>query len=122
MRTAVHEVDTRATKILQQQEATIVQAEIRIEETATDDVTMEARPGTPDAPIEARDEQADIADATVAAPTEPITLGPTIASSSQQVTSHEPILNQPITLLIYLAPKTNSDISTGLQYFRFALL
>jgi len=44
---------------------------------------MEAQPGTPDAPIEARDEQADIADATVAAPTEPITLGPTIASSSQ---------------------------------------
>ena len=78
---------------------------------------MEAQPGTPDAPIEARDEQADIADATVAAPTEPITLGPTIASSSQQVTSHEPI-----TLLIYLAPKTNSDISTGLQYFRFVLL
>ena len=53
---------------------------------------MEAQPGTPDAPIEARDEQADIADAIVAAPTEPITLGPTIASSSQQVTSHEPIL------------------------------
>ena len=83
---------------------------------------MEAQPGTPDAPIEARDEQADIADVTVATPTEPITLGPTIAYSSQQVTSHEPILNQPITLLIYLAPKTNSDISTWLQYFRFALL
>ena len=44
---------------------------------------MEAQPGNPDAPIEARDEQADIADAIVAAPTEPITLGPTIASSSQ---------------------------------------
>ena len=83
---------------------------------------MEAQPETPDALIEVRDEQADIADATVAAPTEPITLRPTIASSSQQVTPHEPILNQPITLLIYLAPKTNSDISTGLQYFRFALL
>ena len=54
---------------------------------------MEAQPGTPDAPIEVRDEQADIDDATVAAPTEPITLGPTIASSSQQVTPHEPILN-----------------------------
>ena len=106
----------------EQQETTIVQAEIRSEETATDDVTMEAQPGTPDALIEARDEQADTADATVAAPTEPITLGPTIASSSQQVTLHELILNQPITLLIYLAPKTNSDISTGLQYFRFALL
>ena len=99
-----------------------MQAKICSEETATDDVTMEARPRTPDAPIEAHDEQADIADATIAAPTEPITLGPTIASSSQQVTSHEPILNQPITLLIYLAPKTNSDISTGLRYFRFALL
>jgi len=74
---------------------------------------MEARPVTPDAPIEARDEQADIADATV---------GPTIVSSLQQVTSHEPILNQPMTLLICLAPKTNSDIFTGLQHFRFALL
>ena len=83
---------------------------------------MEAQPGTPDAPIEACDEQADIVDATVAAPFEPITLVPTITSSSQQVTPHEPILNQPITLLIYLAPKTNSDISTGLQYFRFVLL
>ena len=65
---------------------------------------MEARLGTPDAPIEACDEQADTADATVAAPIEPITLGPTIASSSQQVTLHEPILNQPITLLMHLAP------------------
>ena len=83
---------------------------------------MEAQPGTPDALIETRDEQAEIADATVAAPTEPITLRSTITSSSQQVTPHEPILNQPITLLIYLAPKTNSDISTGLQYSRFALL
>ena len=83
---------------------------------------MEAQPRTPEAPIETRDEQADIADATVAASTEPITLGLTIASSSQQVTSHEPILNQPITLLIYLAPKTNSDIPTELQHFRFALL
>jgi len=83
---------------------------------------MEARPVTPDAPIEACDEQADIADATVAAPTESIILGSTIASSLQQVTSHEPILNQPMTLLVCLAPKTNSDISTGLQYFRFALL
>ena len=83
---------------------------------------MEAQPETPDAPIEARDEQADIADAIVAAPTDPITLGPTIASSSQQVTPHEPILNQPITLLIYFASKTNTDISTGLQHFRFALL
>ena len=44
---------------------------------------MEAHPGTPDAPIEARDEQADIVDATVAAPIEPITLGSTIASPSQ---------------------------------------
>ena len=95
--TAIHEVDTGTTEIPEQQEPTIVQAEIRSEETATADVA-------------------------VVAPTEPITLGPTIASSSQQVTPHEPILNQPITLLIYLAPKTNSDISTGLQYFRFALL
>ena len=83
---------------------------------------MEAQPKTPEAPIETRDEQADIADATAAAPIEPITLGSTIASSLQQVTSHEPILNQPMTLLICLAPKTNSDIFTGLQYFRFALL
>ena len=85
-------------------------------------MTMEAQPGTPDAPIEAYDEQADIVDATVATPIEPITLGSTIASSLQQVTSHEPILNQPTTLLICLAPKTNSDIFIGLQHFRFALL
>ena len=93
MRTAVHEVDTRATKILQQQEATIVQAKIRSEETAIDDVTMEAQPRTPEAPIETCDEQVVITDATVAAPTESIVLGSTIASSLQQVTSHEPILN-----------------------------
>ena len=54
---------------------------------------MEAQPRTPKAPIETRDEQAIIADATVAAPTESIVLGSTIASSLQQVTSHEPILN-----------------------------
>ena len=77
----------------EQQETTIVQAEIRSEETATDDVTMEGQPGTPDAPIEACDEQADIADATVAAPIEPITLGSTIASSLQQVTLQESLLN-----------------------------
>ena len=47
---------------------------------------MEAQPRTPEAPIETRDEQADIADATVAAPIELITLGSTIASSLQQVT------------------------------------
>ena len=95
----------------EQQETTIVQAEIRSEETATDDVTMEAQPRTPEAP---RDEPAVITDATAAAPIEPITLGSTIASSLQQVTSHEPILNQPMTLLICLAPKTNSNIFTGL--------
>ena len=72
---------------------------------------MEAQPRTPEAP---RDEQTDTANATVAAPIEPITLGSTIASSLQQVTSHEPILNQSMTLLICLAPKTNSDIFTGL--------
>ena len=46
---------------------------------------MEAQPRTPEAPIETRDEQADIADATVAAPIEPITLGLSIASPLQQV-------------------------------------
>ena len=85
---------------------------------------MEVQPGTPDAPMEVRDEQADIADAPVVAsnPTETITPGPTIASSSEQVTLHEPILNQLITPLMHLVPKTNSNISTGLQYFRLALL
>ena len=52
----VHEVHTGTTEIPKQQESTIVQAEIRSEETATDDVTMEAQPGTPDAPIGACDE------------------------------------------------------------------
>ena len=44
---------------------------------------MEVQPGTPDAPMEVHDEQDDIADAPIAAsnPTEPITPGPTIASS-----------------------------------------
>ena len=85
---------------------------------------MEVQPGTPDAPMEVRDEQTDISDALVISsnPTEPITPGPTIASSSEQVTLHEPILNQPIVALMHLVPKTNSTISTGLQYFRFALL
>ena len=57
---------------------------------------MEAQLGTPDAPMEVRDQQADIVDAPIVAsnPTEPITAGPTIASSSEQVTLHEPILNQ----------------------------
>ena len=53
---------------------------------------MEAQPRTPEALIETRDEQANTADATAATPIEPITLGSTIASSSQHVTSHEPIL------------------------------
>ena len=77
---------------------------------------MEVQPGAPDAPMEVRDEQADIADAPVADsnPTEPITPGPTIASSSEQVTLQEPILNQPITPLMLFVPKTNSNISTGL--------
>ena len=74
--------------------------------------------------MEVRDEQADITGALVVDPnpTGPVALGPTIASSSEQVTLHEPILNQPITPLMHLVPKTNSNISTGLQYFRFALL
>ena len=48
--------------------------------TATADVPMEVQPRTPDAPMEVRDEQADISDAPVVAsnPTEPITPGPTI--------------------------------------------
>ena len=71
--------------------------------------------------MELRDEQADITDALVVAsnPTGPIALGPTIASSSEQVTLqepilNEPILNQPITPLMHFVPKTNSNISTGL--------
>ena len=46
---------------------------------------MEVQPGIPDAPMEVHDEQADIADAPVAAsnPTEMITPGLTIASSSE---------------------------------------
>ena len=85
---------------------------------------MEVQLGTPDAPMEVRDEQADIADALVVAsnPTAPIAPEPTITSSSEQVTLHELILNQPITPLMHLVPKTNSNIFIGLQYFRFALL
>ena len=66
---------------------------------------MEAQPRTPEAPIETHDEQADTADATVAAPIEPITLGSTITSFSEQVTLRKPILNQPITPLMHFALK-----------------
>ena len=68
---------------------------------------MESQLGTPDALMGVRDEHADIADAPIVAsnPTELITPGPTIASSSEQVTLHEPILNQPITPLMHLVPK-----------------
>ena len=77
---------------------------------------MEVQPETPDALMEVRDEQTDIADAPIVASnlTKPIAPGPTIASSSEQVTLHEPILNQPISPLMHLVPKTNSNISTGL--------
>ena len=74
---------------------------------------MEAQPRTPEAPIETRDEQADIADATAAAPIEPITLGSTIASSSQQVTLQGPLLNQPITPLMHFAPTLTPIFSKG---------
>ena len=76
-------------------------------------MTLEAQPRTPEAPIETRDEQADIADATVAAPTEPITLGSTIASSQQQVALQEPLLNQPITPLMHFAPTLTPIFSQG---------
>ena len=77
---------------------------------------MEVQLRTLDAPMEVRDEQADITDALVVAsnPTGPTALGPTIASSSEQVTLQEPFLNQPITPLMDFVPKTNSNISTGL--------
>ena len=66
--------------------------------------------------MEVRDDQDDITEALVVAsnPTGSIALGPTIASSSEQVTLQEPILNQPITPLMHFFPKTNSNISTGL--------
>ena len=74
---------------------------------------MEVQPRTPEAPIETRDEQADIADATAAAPLEPITLGSTITSSLQQVTLQEPLLNQPITPLKHFDPTQTSIFSQG---------
>jgi len=74
---------------------------------------MEAQPRTPEAPIETCDEQADIANATVAAPIEPITLGSTIASSLQQVTLQEPLLNQPITPLMHFGPTLTPIFSQG---------
>ena len=81
--TTIHEADTGTTEVQEQQEPTIVLAEIRSEGTATADVLMEVQPGTPDAPMEVHDKQADIADAPVVAsnPTEPIAPGPTVASS-----------------------------------------
>ena len=66
--------------------------------------------------METRDEQANIANTLVVASnsTEMIALGPTITSFSEQVTLQKPILNQPITPLMHFAPKTNSNIFTGL--------
>ena len=57
--------------------------------------------------MEAREEQADTTNALVVASnsTGTIALGPTITSFSEQVTLQEPILNQPITPLMHLAPK-----------------
>jgi len=55
-RTTVHEADTGTTEVQEQRESTIVSAEIRSEGTATADVPMEVQPGTPDAPMEVRDE------------------------------------------------------------------
>ena len=57
--------------------------------------------------MEAREEQADTTNALVVASnsTGTIALGPTITSFSEQVTLQEPILNQPITPLMYFALK-----------------
>ena len=66
--------------------------------------------------MEAREGQADTTNALVVASnsTGTIAFGPTITSSSEQVTLQASVLNQPITPLMYFAPKTNSNIFTGL--------
>ena len=46
-------------------------------------------------------------------PIEPITLGSTIASSLQQVTLQEPLLNQTITPLMHFAPTLTPTFSQG---------
>ena len=70
---------------------------------------------TPDALVEMRDEQTNIANALVIASnsTETIALGPTITSFSEQVTLQKPILNQPITPLLHFALKLTPIFSQG---------
>ena len=43
-----------------------------------------------------------------------IAFGPTLTSSSEQVTLQEPILNQSIVPLMHLAPKLTPNISIGI--------
>ena len=64
--------------------------------------------------MEMRDKQANITDVLVVASnqTGPVAFGPTIASSSEQVSLREPILNQPTAPLMHLALTPN--MSTGL--------
>ena len=66
--------------------------------------------------MEANEEQADTADAldVNTSSNRTIALEPPNASSSEQVTLQEPILNQPIVPLMHLAPKLTPNISIGI--------
>ena len=92
-RIIVQEANTGTTEVQEQQETTIVPANTYGEGTTTADVLMEAhtgQTGTPEAPTEIREERDDTTDPPVVTsnPIEPIAPGPTIASSSEQVTLH----------------------------------
>ena len=87
--------DTGTTKVQEQQEATVVPADSCSKGTTTVDATTEAnteQAGTPKAPMEVRDEQADTANTPAATsnPTEPIAPRPAFAFLGQ-VTLYEPI-------------------------------
>ena len=89
------EADTGTTKVQEQQEATVVPADARSKGTTTADATTEAhtkQAGTPEAPLEVRDEHADTANTPAATsnPIEPIAPGPAF-TFSRQVTLCEPI-------------------------------
>ena len=121
-RITAQEADTGTTDFQEQQEATIIPADSRGKGITTADVPPEAQTeqgGSLKALTEVPVRWADTADApvTTSNPTRPIAPGSTIASSSEQVSVYEPIMNQPITQLNGLAPKLTP---TSLQNFNIS--
>jgi len=97
-RITAQETDTGTTDFQEQQEATIIPVDSRGKGITTADVPPEAQTeqgGSLKALTEVPVRWADTADApvTTSNPTRPIAPGSTIASSSEQVSVYEPIMN-----------------------------